>query len=63
MRDNIMRAKRFEKLLERRQKKVTKAQQKIENLDIEDTKYMNQDGKIDWDKLAKHVKQALKQVK
>jgi hypothetical protein len=55
-----MRAKRFEKLLERKRKKVIKAQEKIEQDDLvaKESKYMNLDGTIDWERLAKHVSEA-----
>ena len=59
MKDSIMRAKRFEKLLERKRKKVDKAQQKIEQADqASQTLYTNPDGSIDWTRLAKHVREA-----
>lgn len=59
MKDSIMRAKRFEKLLERKRKKVDKAQQKIEQADqASQTLYTNPDGSIDWNRLAKHVREA-----
>ena len=59
MRDSIMRAKRFEKLLERKRKKVDKAVEKIEQADqTNDSLYMNVDGTIDWVRLAKHVREA-----
>lgn len=55
-----MRAKRFEKLLEKRKKKIAKAQEKIEQDDlvVKETKYINPDGTIDWERLAKHVNEA-----
>lgn len=56
-----MRAKRFEKLLERKRKLVEKATKSIEELAILDQKlplYMNANGDIDWNKLAKHVREA-----
>jgi hypothetical protein len=49
-----MRNKKFEKVLERRKKAREQAQEKIEQLDL----YTNQDGTIDWDKLAKHIREA-----
>lgn len=59
MKDSIVRAKRFEKLLERKRKKVDKAQQKIEEADqSSQTLYTNPDGSIDWNRLAKHVSEA-----
>jgi hypothetical protein len=59
LKDSIMRAKRFEKLLERKRKKVDKAQQKIEQADqASQTLYTNPDGSIDWNRLAKHVREA-----
>jgi hypothetical protein len=56
-----MRAKRFEKLLERKKKKVLKAQEKIEHDDLvaKESKYTNPDGTIDWDRLAKHISEAI----
>ena len=54
-----MRARRFEKLLERKRKKVDKAQQKIEQADQKpENLYTNPDGSIDWTRLAKHVSEA-----
>ena len=55
-----MRVKKFEKLLERKEKKVAKAQEKIEQDDLvaKESKYMNLDGTIDWERLAKHVSEA-----
>lgn len=56
-----MRAKRFEKLLERKRKLVEKATKSIEELAVLDQKlplYMNVNGDIDWNKLAKHVSEA-----
>jgi hypothetical protein len=56
-----MRAKRFEKLLERKRKLVEKATKSIEELAVLDQKlplYMNANGDIDWNKLAKHVSEA-----
>ena len=59
MKDSIVRAKRFEKLLERKRKKVDKAQQKIEQADqSSQTLYTNLDGSIDWNRLAKHISEA-----
>jgi hypothetical protein len=49
-----MRNKKFEKVLERRKKAKEAAQEKIEQLDL----YTNSDGTINWDKLAKHIKEA-----
>jgi len=54
LRHELMRNKRFEKVLERRKKAREQAQEKIEQLDL----YTNSDGTIDWDKLAKHVSEA-----
>lgn len=56
-----MRAKRFEKLLERRRKLVDKATKSIEETAIEDQKlplYMDSNGDINWIRLAKHVREA-----
>jgi hypothetical protein len=58
-----MRNKRFEKLLERRRKSREAAQQKLEQLDSQDQEnyhYINSDGSIDWDRLSKHVSEALR---
>jgi hypothetical protein len=49
-----MRNKKFEKVLERRKKAKEAAQEKIERLDL----YTNQDGSIDWERLAKHISEA-----
>jgi len=58
LKDNIMRARRFEKLLERKRKKVDKAVEKIEQADqTNDSLYINVDGTIDWSRLAKHVRE------
>ncbi len=55
-----MRAKRFEKVLERKRKKLDKATEKIEQLDMSTkTLYMNDDGSIDWERLAKHIREVL----
>lgn len=55
-----MRAKRFEKVLERKRKKLDKATEKIEQLDMSSkTLYMNYDGSIDWERLSKHIREAL----
>jgi hypothetical protein len=61
-RHEFMRNKRVEKLLERRRKAREAAQKNIELADIlsrSDSMYTNQDGTIDWDRLAKHVREAL----
>lgn len=54
LRHEYMRNKKFEKVLERRKKAKEAAQEKIEQLDL----YTNSDGTINWDKLAKHIKEA-----
>lgn len=54
LRHEYMRNKRFEKILERRKKAREQAQEKIERLDL----YTNQDGTINWERLAKHVSEA-----
>jgi hypothetical protein len=55
-----MRAKRFEKVLEIKRKKVDKAINKIEQSYTfeKDSLYLNLDGTIDWERLAKHIKEA-----
>ncbi len=59
LKDKIMRAKRFEKLLERKRKKTDKDRQKIEQADqASQTLYTNLDGSIDWTRLANHVHEA-----
>ena len=59
LKDKIMRAKRFEKLLERKRKKTDKDRQKIEQADqASQTLYTNRDGSIDWTRLADHVNEA-----
>ena len=61
LKDKIMRAKRFEKLLERKRKKTDKDRQKIEQADQDQasqTLYTNPDGSIDWTRLADHVHEA-----
>lgn len=55
LRHNIMRTKRFEKLLELKNKNLVKTKQKAE---VKENIYYNQDGTIDWDKLAKHISEA-----
>lgn len=60
LRHEYMRAKRFEKVLERKRKKLDKATEKIEQLDMSSkTLYMNYDGSIDWERLSKHIREAL----
>ena len=60
LRHEYMRAKRFEKVLERKRKKLDKATEKIEQLDMSTkTLYMNYDGSIDWERLSKHIREAL----
>jgi uncharacterized protein YueI len=58
----MVRAKRFEKLLERKRKKVDKAQEKIEKADqtVTQSLYLNIDGTIDWDRLVIHIREALR---
>ena len=54
-----MRAKRFEKLLERKRKKTDKDRQKIEQADqASQTLYTNLDGSINWTRLADRVREA-----
>jgi hypothetical protein len=64
LKDEIMRAKRFEKLLERRRKKVNKATEKIEQADQTSgrlyTTEVNGQLLIDWELLAKHIREALR---
>jgi len=55
LRHNIMRTKRFEKLLELKNKNLVKTKEKAE---VKENIYSNQDGTIDWDKLAKHISEA-----
>lgn len=50
-----MRTKRFEKLLELKNKNLVKTKEKAE---VKENIYSNQDGTIDWDKLAKHISEA-----
>ena len=54
LRHEYMRNKHFEKVLERRKKAREQAQEKIERLDL----YTNQEGTIDWERLAQHVSEA-----
>jgi len=60
LKDNIMRAKHYEKILSKRRKQYEIEQDKIENLDISQPQYiyMDANGTIDWDRLAKHVSEA-----
>ena len=62
LRHSMVRAKRFEKLLERKRKKVDKAQERIEKADQTATQslYLNLDGTIDWDRLVTHIREALR---
>ncbi len=61
MRDNMSK-KHYEKIMSRRQKRSQKVADMLEKLDLEDQStgpfYMNTDGTIDWNKLAKHVREA-----
>jgi len=55
-----MQLKKYEKLLQRKCKKVAKARDKIEYDDLtnKESIYTNPDGTIDWNRLAKHVREA-----
>lgn len=57
-----MSKKHYEKIMGRRGKRVEKAIDLLEKYDLQDQPpepiYMNLDGTIDWNKLAKHVREA-----
>ena len=56
-----MSKKHYEKIMSRRTKRIEKATKTIEETALLDQKlplYMNTQGEIDWDKLAKHVREA-----
>lgn len=60
LRDSMSR-KHFEKIMSRRPKRLEKATKSIEEMALLDQKlplYMDSSGNIDWDKLAKHVREA-----
>lgn len=53
--------KHYEKIMSRRTKRLEKATKSIEEVALLDQKlplYMDASGNIDWDKLAKHVREA-----
>jgi len=57
LKDNIMRAKYYEKVLNKYNKKHELETEKIEQLEITSL-YTDSKGYIDWTKLAKHVNEA-----
>lgn len=57
-----MSKKHLEKIMSRRPKRIEKATKLIEEMALLDQKlplYMDARGNIDWDKLAKHVHEAI----
>lgn len=53
--------KHYEKIMSRRTNRIEKATKSIEEMALLDQKlplYMDSSGTIDWDKLAKHVREA-----
>lgn len=60
LRDSMTK-KHFEKIMSRRTKRLEKATKSIEEMALLDQKlplYMDSNGNIDWNKLAKHVSEA-----
>ena len=56
-----MSKKHYEKIMSRRTKRIEKATKSIEEIALLDQKlplYMDSNGNIDWERLAKHVKEA-----
>lgn len=56
-----MSKKHYEKIMTRRSKRLEKSIKSIEEMALLDQKlplYMDASGNIDWDKLAKHVREA-----
>lgn len=61
LRDNMSK-KHYEKIMSKRQKRSQKVADMLEQLDLDDQKpkllYTDELGKIDWDRLAKHIREA-----
>jgi phosphopantetheine adenylyltransferase len=61
LRDSMIR-KHYEKIMNKREKRSQKVADMLERLDWEDQQYnnlyMDNNGNIDWQKLAQHVKEA-----
>ena len=56
-----MSKKHYEKIMSRRTKRIEKAAKAIEETAVSDQQlphYMDASGNIDWERLAKHVKEA-----
>lgn len=57
-----MSRKHYEKIMSKRGKSIQQVVDKLEQLDLDDQKpkwlYIDEFGKIDWDRLAKHVREA-----
>jgi hypothetical protein len=56
-----MSKKHYEKIMSRRTKRIEKATKSIEEIALLDQKlplYMDSNGNIDWERLAKHVSEA-----
>lgn len=57
-----MSKKHYEKIMSRRGKRVEKVVELLEQQALDDsepkTLYIDSDGKIDWDRLAKHIREA-----
>ena len=56
-----MSRKHYEKIMSKRGKSIQQVVNKLEQLDLDDQKpkllYTDESGKIDWDRLAKHVRE------
>lgn len=60
LRDNMVR-KHYEKIMNKRKNRVEKVVELLEQYALDDkpeSLYMNANGTIDWDSLAKHVREA-----
>lgn len=57
-----MSKKHYEKIMSKRGKSIQRVIDKLEQLDLNDQKpkllYTDENGKIDWQRLAKHVREA-----
>ena len=57
-----MSKKHYEKIMSKREKRSQKVADMLEQLDLDDQKpkllYTDELGKIDWDRLAKHIREA-----
>jgi hypothetical protein len=57
-----MSRKHYEKIMSKRGKNIQRVVDRLEQLDLDDQKpkllYTDEHGKIDWDRLAKHIREA-----